>query len=61
MARYRVAKDDRVTIKPVATGIRGSGMVELKSGVDAGDQVFSPFRAGLEGGARIRIKSAGSG
>ena len=57
----QVTKGDRVAFKPVEIGIRGSGMVELKSGVDAGDQVVSPFQTDLDEGAGIRVKTAGPG
>lgn len=57
----QVAEQERVIAKPVDLGIRGSGMVEVKSGVSAGDLLLSPFRADLEDGARIRTEDTGSG
>jgi RND family efflux transporter MFP subunit len=52
---------DRIEYRPVTLGIRGSGLVEVKSGVASGEQVASPFREDLDDGARIRIETAGSG
>jgi RND family efflux transporter MFP subunit len=51
----------QVTYRTVEIGIRGSGMVELTSGVNAGDQVASPFRDDLDEGMRIRIVDEGTG
>lgn len=59
--RVQIAEGDHVTYRAVETGIRGSGMVELKTGVDAGDHVASPFRDDLDDGARIRFGTEGSG
>jgi RND family efflux transporter MFP subunit len=59
--RVQVADGERVTYRAVETGIRGSGLVELKAGVDEGDLVISPFRDDLDEGARIRIATEGSG
>ena len=59
--RVQIAEGDHVSYRAVETGIRGSGMIELTTGVDAGDQVVSPFRDDLDEGTRIRITHEGSG
>ena len=55
----QIAGDDRITVKAVEAGIRGSGMVEVKNGVAEGDRILSPFRADLSDGASIRIEPMG--
>lgn len=59
--RVQIAEGDHVAYRAVETGVRGSGMVELKNGVDTGDHVLSPFQTDLEDGARIRVETASSG
>lgn len=36
--------------------VYATGMVEIKSGIDEGDPVVSPFRSDLEDGEHLRIK-----
>lgn len=50
-----------ISLQPVTTGIRGSGMIELKRGLASGEQIISPFRDDLNDGARIRIETADPG
>lgn len=57
----QMAENGRVVSKPVEVGIKGSGLIELRSGVAAGDLVLSPFRGDLDDGARIRLEQAGAG
>lgn len=54
--KVQLAEKERVVVRAVEVGIRGAGMVELKSGVDAGERVVSPFRPDLEDGEHLRIK-----
>ena len=57
----QIAEQDSMTLTPIEVGIRGSGMVELKNGVEAGDHVVSPFRPELKHGERIRFEPPGEG
>jgi RND family efflux transporter MFP subunit len=50
----QLSVDDQVVRRRVAVGIRGSRLVEIRDGVDAGDTVLSPFRKELPDGADIR-------
>lgn len=59
--RVQLVAGDRLTLEPVEVGIRGSGMVEIQSGVEEGDQVASPYRGDLDEGARIRVTVPDSG
>ena len=56
--RLQVAENGRVVSRRVDVGIRGSGLVEVRSGVAAGDLVLSPFHQDLDDGARIRLSEA---
>lgn len=58
--RIQIAGDDRITVKAVEVGIRGSNMVELNDGVAEGDRILSPFRADLSDGAAFRVEPMGS-
>ncbi len=57
----QVAENGRVARRRVEVGIRGSGLVELRSGAAAGDRVLSPFQEDLDDGARIRPSEADAG
>lgn len=50
----QVAENGQLASRRVDVGIRGSGLVELRTGVAAGDLVLSPFRQDLDDGARVR-------
>ncbi|MGH1484362.1 MAG: efflux RND transporter periplasmic adaptor subunit, partial [Geminicoccales bacterium] len=54
--RVQVVEKERLASRRVDVGIRGSGRVEVRNGVAAGDLVLSPFREDLDDGARIRLK-----
>jgi RND family efflux transporter MFP subunit len=56
---WRVA-DGRVRRIAVTRGSERDGNVEVTAGLDAGAIVVSPPAAGLEDGARVRLKPAGS-
>jgi RND family efflux transporter MFP subunit len=51
--------DNRIVRRPVTVGIRGNQLVEIRSGVVAGNTVLSPFRKDLRHGASIRLDQAG--
>jgi RND family efflux transporter MFP subunit len=57
----QIAQQESMTLTPIEVGIRGSGMVELKNGVEAGDHVVSPFRTELKHGERIRFEPPSEG
>ncbi len=59
--RVQVVEKGRLASRRVDVGIRGSGRVEVRNGVAAGDSVLSPFREDLDDGARIRLKEDGPG
>ncbi|MFN3867525.1 MAG: efflux RND transporter periplasmic adaptor subunit [Hyphomicrobiaceae bacterium] len=54
----QLIKDGRVVGTPVEIGIRGAGLVEIRSGVGEGDVAVSPFRKDLANGAAVRIGGA---
>lgn len=45
---------------PVSTGIRGTRMVEIVSGLAEGDRVVSPAKAEFRVGERVRLESGGA-
>lgn len=49
-------QDGRVVTTPVEVGIRGAGLVEIRSGIGEGDVVVSPFRKDLAPGAAVRAR-----
>lgn len=53
--KVQLAESDRVVVKIVDVGIRGSGMAEIESGVAADDVLLSPFRDDLDHGDSIRL------
>lgn len=46
--------EGRARRTPVVLGIRGTRMVEVRSGLSPGDVVVSPYRAAIKEGARVR-------
>ncbi len=54
----QIVEDGRATRRRVDVGIRGSGLIELRSGAKTDDMLLSPFREDLEDGARIRPSQA---
>lgn len=48
--------DGRAALTPVEVGIRGSGQVEIKSGLAEGDVLVSPFNPGLKPDATLRTR-----
>lgn len=53
--KVQVIENGRIAVKPVEIGIRGSRLVQILSGLEAGQRIVSPFRADLVDGARIAI------
>ncbi|MGI9510588.1 MAG: efflux RND transporter periplasmic adaptor subunit [Geminicoccaceae bacterium] len=56
--KVQIAREDRIEVNSVDVGIRGSGMVEIESGVAVDDALVSPFRDDLENGDSIRLAPA---
>lgn len=50
----QVVIDGRAVRREVETGIRGTRMTEIRSGLSQGDRVVSPFRSEVADGARVR-------
>ena len=57
----QIAENGQVVRRRVDAGIRGSGLVELRSGVAEGDILLSPFREDLDDDTRIRLDEADTG
>lgn len=55
-----IVENGRIARRTVTTGIRGTSSVEIKSGLDAGQSVVTPFSATMKDGARVRTESAGT-
>ena len=53
--KIQLADKDRVVLKNVDIGIRGSGMAEIENGVAADDILLVPFRNDLDNGDSIRL------
>lgn len=49
-----VVTGNRATKRIVETGIRGTRMTEVRSGLAVGDKVVSPYQSSLADGARVR-------
>ncbi|MDX2159091.1 MAG: efflux RND transporter periplasmic adaptor subunit [Hyphomicrobiaceae bacterium] len=47
--------DGRVRRRKIETGIRGTRLVEVRSGLTAGQRVVAPWKNDLSDGARVRI------
>ena len=56
--QVQVVEGTRIKRQAVQTGIRGARLVEIRSGLDEGARVLSPFVARLKDGARVRLTSA---
>lgn len=52
--KVQVARDGAVVMTPVEVGIRGSGKIEIRSGIKAGDVVVSPYVKDLADGDAVR-------
>ncbi len=52
---YLVKADNKVAVQPIVVGVSDKGMVEVKSGVNEGDQVVIDGADRLRDGAEIRI------
>jgi len=50
-----LVQSGRLARQAVTTGIRGTRMVEIVSGLDAVTTVVSPFTAELHNGMRVRV------
>ncbi|NJO39039.1 MAG: efflux RND transporter periplasmic adaptor subunit [Rhizobiales bacterium] len=59
--KVQLVDGERLALTPVEVGIRGSGRVEIRSGIEVDDRLASPFRADLDDGARIRVIAPGPG
>ncbi|MEM7044966.1 MAG: HlyD family efflux transporter periplasmic adaptor subunit, partial [Pseudomonadota bacterium] len=58
--QVQLAEGDRIAVRRVEIGIRGSAKVEIESGLADGDVILSPFRDDLDDGDYIRaLPSAG--
>jgi membrane fusion protein (multidrug efflux system) len=49
-----VIEHDRVRLRKVETGIRGTGFVEIVQGASEGELVASPATTNIKNGARVR-------
>ena len=60
--RFRVApgRGPARQASPVSTGIRGTRMVEITSGLAEGDRIVSPAKAEFRVGERVRVASGGA-
>jgi membrane fusion protein (multidrug efflux system) len=56
----QVVQNGRIALRKVAIGIRGSRLVQIVSGLEAGDRIVSPARADLRDGARVAIRGGAS-
>ena len=52
---YLVKEGNKVVVQPVVTGVNDNGVVEVKSGVNEGDQVVIDGAVRLRDGAEIKI------
>ncbi len=57
-AAFAVGADDRVALRPLETGTRQNGWVEVKSGLDPSDRVVGAGAGFLNDGDLVRIDSA---
>ena len=53
-------ENGRLAKLPVSTGIRGTRMVEITSGLAEGDRIVSPAKAEFRVGERVRVASGGA-
>jgi RND family efflux transporter MFP subunit len=52
-----VAENGQALLKPVQTGVRCGGRVEISGGLTAGDTVITnPYEAGIKDGSRINVQ-----
>ncbi|MCC2096148.1 MAG: hypothetical protein KDJ29_04620, partial [Hyphomicrobiales bacterium] len=56
-----VVREGRLQQLSLKTGIRGTRMIEVISGLEAGAKVVSPATAQLKTGMRVRIEAVSSG
>ncbi|MEZ5854342.1 MAG: efflux RND transporter periplasmic adaptor subunit [Hyphomicrobiaceae bacterium] len=54
----QIVKDDRITLRKVETGIRGTRLTEIRSGLTDGERVVTPFKAELAEGTRVKPAAA---
>jgi RND family efflux transporter MFP subunit len=55
-----VVANGRAVRRTVEIGIRGTRMTEVRSGLEAGDRVVSPFRSDVPDGGRVRPTAGGA-
>jgi RND family efflux transporter MFP subunit len=55
-----VVNDNRVERRAVTLGPESDGSIEVRAGVNAGDELVSPVAAGLEDGGKIKITEGNS-
>jgi membrane fusion protein (multidrug efflux system) len=53
-----VVEDGRARRREVATGIRGTTMIEIAEGLQEGKTVVAPVPDGLEDGTRVLVEPA---
>ena len=53
-----VVRDGRVERRAVTVGAESEGTVEVRAGVNDGDELVSPVVAGLEDGGKIKLKAS---
>jgi RND family efflux transporter MFP subunit len=55
-----VVSDDRVERRAVTTGPESEGTIEIRAGVNSGDELVSPVVQGLTDGGKIKLKESNS-
>lgn len=56
---FVVDAQDRIDVRQVTVGIRGTRMAEITAGLEEGARVVSPVDKGLRAGQRVRVGAAG--
>jgi hypothetical protein len=53
-----VVEEGKALLKPVQTGLRCGGRVEISGGLEAGDIVVAnPYDAGVKAGSRVKVEA----
>jgi multidrug efflux pump subunit AcrA (membrane-fusion protein) len=55
-----IVSDERVERRAVTLGPESDGSVEVRAGVNSGDELVSPVIAGLEDGGKIKVAEGNS-
>jgi multidrug efflux pump subunit AcrA (membrane-fusion protein) len=53
-----VVSDGRVERRAVTVGAESEGSVEVRAGVNSGDELVSPIVQGLEDGGKVKLKAS---